>query len=365
VTAGVRAADAEASAADLDLEARMRDLGKIVEETNAVGMYVDRDTGEVVVLVPPTGSSFKPSLADPRLSVRVRESVLDTATVAAIKDEVSELAASDGEHSYEASLDARHDTVTVVTNAPRDRIAAVEDRYRGLVTYQEGTPHLSTRYADYQPHWGGAVMWVYDIGHPTEECTSGFSVLNAHGYDRMISAGHCGAVNAIADSPGGDTFGQVVKRNNFPDDDFESIGDNTFPVAPKIYMTNSQTSGNATAKVMSAQDPVTGLDSYCFSGIYGYVTCGMEFVDLDMNFCDIVGYPGDHCNLHTAKYCGPENFYGDSGSPVFIYQSTIDPIRVQIRGIILGYNPDIDCGYVELYSQISSKLDVTVKVASS
>ncbi|HUR16459.1 MAG TPA: hypothetical protein VMZ33_04195 [Candidatus Limnocylindrales bacterium] len=355
---------------------RLRDLSASVEATGALGMYRDRRTDEMVVVVPESGSStFDARLHDPSIRIRVETQPLERSSIAAIKDRALSVATTPDAvpGGFSAFFDPRRGKVVVISSAPRDTFADLLADHPNLVEYQFGRPTLHSRWSDSEPHWGGATMEF-----SASTCTSGFAVNNWNMNPRMVTAAHCGSLGDYATSPGtGVSFGTVKVRDNYPDNDFMLVGDNSIGQQGRIYVTENSDLTHTSMGVNSANDTVEGFDDYCISGSIdggAFVSCGYEVVDETVNFCphDQDGdwdYPGDHCNANTVLYCGtPGTVYGDSGAPFYV-ETTSNPVRAAIRGIAIGYNDfvtgdpnlPLNCGWMERWPEISSEYNVTIK----
>ena len=355
------------------LEAAAAQLEQSVQQTGALGQFRDKRTNQLVVAVPASGTStFSASMANPLLNVRIESRAIDVATISAIYRRIDDIAAGGGfdGYGYMAWFSPDKGRVILGTNAPA--ATQVVHDYPNTVEVTPGTPRLLSRAYDVSPHYGGAIMLPEGMTH----CTSGFSVTNSNGYDRMVTAAHCSAaLEDTVDPNQGDTFGTVKKRSGYPDNDFELVGENTISQAPRIYVSNGL-SGEAHARVYDAHNPSTGITGYCWSGGVTYNSCSQqsEFetlsapkfcpVNLDGSFAYPPGPQGDHCNHSVAQMCPTESDwvpqFGDSGAPVYISAGTG---WIGIRGIVIGVDNTGVCAVVELYNEIASQYDVTAKIA--
>ena len=368
----------------LTTETALVRLTEAIQSTGALAYYRDPTTDQIVVVVPRSGSSsFKAAMADPMLNVEIQQRDIEPSDVAAIKKRVVELASDDAGYGFAAIFDPSTGKVRVKTNAPSEELSQLERDYPGQVTYDFGKPPvLDSRYTDVGYHWGGAQMMNYVQG---EYCTSGFGVLNSNGYDRMVTAAHCGQLGDPMTSVYGTSFGTVVKRTGYPDNDFELVGDNSIGQGHNIYVGGMDE--NTHVGVADAGWPSTYTAVYCYSGVgagdggayapddyRSLVECGYWFTDLDAPFCpgkDPITheweYPGDHCADHTGYFEGHTTTWcpqgGDSGSPVYLDEGGG---YVGVRGILVGHNPDCDPadGFVMLWPRIQSEYGVTIKTGA-
>jgi hypothetical protein len=364
-----------------DAEQALSRLDEVVRSTGGLGFYRDKPTDRIVVIVPESGSSsFAVSLADPRLGVEVQTRNLEPGDIPEIKGRIRRLVTDVPGHGYAAVFDPRSGTVRLITSAPHESVAFVEQEFPGKVTYQYGHLTLTSRYNDVENHWGGAVMLNYAAG---EFCTSGFGVLNSSGYDRMLTAAHCATLGTPLYSPYGTSFGTVTQRTGYPDNDFELVGSNTIGQGFKIY--DGGMDSNSIVKVDGAQNPATFFPYYCWSGVgapdglgvyapddtRSLEQCEFEFSDLDASFCpeDEFGnpaYPGDGCADHTGYFSSDTNSWypqgGDSGSPIYFKHTSP---YVGVRGILIGTDTSLALanGFAMLWGRIQSQYSVTVKVA--
>jgi hypothetical protein len=303
-------------------ESQLRKLADLVDSTGGLG--VDRTSdGGVVVVVPASGSSsFTSSKARALgIDVSVRRSPIEGSEVAAIKAFATQLQVS-------AFFDVTLGKVVVATDS-QAAASSLASRFPGKIHVLNGTGRFASRDADFNDHWGGAKM-----RNSTTTCTSGFSVLNANGDQRMVTAGHCFAYQDVVVSPGGDSFGHVTSRqfSATTDMDSELVGANGATMGPAIYR------GGATgskANVRGASDPVQGA-TYCYSGVRRYEQCEQVVRNTDAMLCgpDPVSHQ-QVCIDHLTLVWGPGICYGDSGGPLF----SIATDGVIIRGTVSGF-PD-------------------------
>lgn len=302
-----------------DLEDAYRALWKKIVATGALGIY-PAGGGTAVVVVPQSGSSsFTPAdAAALGIQVTLETSPLEPAEVAAMKADGKKLMVS-------VSFDPRIGKVVIGSDD-----AAIgrkfDEQYPGKTEFilESAADPFASRHTDWSAHWGGAEMYGSHI-----TCTSGFSVLNSSGKQRMVTAGHCFPLSSTVVSPGGDSFGYVTTRifSASSDMDTEVVG-GTVGVSdgPEIYR------GGATgyeADVQEASDPAPGYE-YCESGIRRTEQCNQSIQDPDFYWCDAGQTP---CLDHMMKLYGPAVCHGDSGAPLFKIRSD----GVAIRGTVSGF----------------------------
>jgi hypothetical protein len=344
---------------------RLSQLADIVERTGALG--VDRtEDGSVVVVVPASGSStFSSSQAKAvGLDVEVRNADIELSDIAEIRAFANE--------NFASSFFSPALGKVVVGTADKALGDLFGERYGAKVIVLSGLGEFASRTADYNDHWGGA--WMH--GDNGVSCTSGFSVLNASGQQRMVTAGHCFPYQTVVDSPSGDSFGHVTSRQWSPTTDIDAglVGANGATMGPSIYRGNST---GYQADVKGAKDPDVG-DILCESGARRNEQCGQLVQDLDGTLCDPTD-PG-FCIQHLIVAFGPAVCHGDSGGPLFAVVTG----GVGIRGTVDGFAqvPDDQqdnegCmesdgyghfkswyNYFESWGRIRDYFDVTVMKAS-
>lgn len=247
-----------------DYVANMHELSRLIRDTGALGFY-RRDDGAFVVVVPSSGSSSftVEKAAHLGIEVLIEARDIEPQEVDAIKQHVTARhdAPDARTYTFAPAFDARLGRVRIFTNAPREIFSDILGDFPGLVDYEYANLSRSTRTADVEPHWGGAKLAV--SGQPWK-CTSGFSVLNTNGNDRMVTAGHCFTLGQAIVSPSGTTFGNVKKRDNYPANDFELIGETGggIVMGAAIYIGGST---GVRALVYGAEGALFDT-AYCFSG---------------------------------------------------------------------------------------------------
>ena len=369
-------ADSEASgrlsSASGALEQTDDPLNDLVKATGALGVY-RRPDGTMVVVVPASGAStFRIASARalvPDLNVITQSLDLEPADIAAIQARVGSVDWTPAREIAEpvAIFDAQEGMVVIFSDAPIATFAAILDDYRGKVKYHGRGIRLTSRVADFSPHWGGARMVSPQA---SGYCSSGFSVLNSGGNPRMLTAGHCFLVNWTVNSPEGDSFGEVKNRGNYPLSDFELVGGAGINHGPSIYV-----GGNVGVqkKVASAGNPVSS-GSYCSSGSSTYEQCDMSMVNSNTSVCltDRWGVYG--CRQNVMIFRGPPSngvCGGDSGGPFYSYVES--GARVRIAGLVFAgesFQNAWECyvyaeyTVIEKWSKISSELNVTIKTGN-
>jgi hypothetical protein len=350
-------------------------FGALIKSSGALGAYYRMEDGAVVVVVPTSGSStFRSADATALgISVVVESRDIEPADVAAIKARV---AASDwtppiGVGYPVGVFDARSGRVRIYSDAPKTEFAEVMSEFPDKIDLGPALA-LTTRMADYEPHWGGARMVSPQAPQPESQwwCTSGFSVLNSNGNPRMVTASHCFKKYWTVDSPQGSTFGTVMRRDNYPSYDFELVGGGGVQQGAIVY------TGGASG---SYTDVVGAFDAnynspYCFSGAASYESCELTLIDPDMDppacFVDYWGVYG--CRMDAMLFQGPAGHGAcghDSGAPFYYKNSR----GAYINGIVIGgtyYGPESDCPtqsqtvIIQKYSQIHDAYNVTVKLTN-
>lgn len=335
-------------------EAATTALSQLIKAQGALDSYVD-DAGTVVVVVPSSGSSSF-SVADAAalgLGVRIETQDLEPQELAHIIDVAKDRSwhPDAGRYSMGIYFDARMGKILIEGNAPAEIFRPLEDQFPNLIDHRFLDLHRTSRYADYQPHWGGA--WMKRQGSPNPvDCTSGFSVLSSLSNQRMVTAAHCFTLDTVVNSPGGTSFGHVTVRKNYPTNDFEMIGGGSITQGPAIYVGLED---GVRAWVQSAGN--TGFNvQYCFSGSISWETCGLYMTDDDYLFCDL-----DGCTPQTQRFSGSGSGAcgHDSGSPFYRYVGARYASDVTIRGIVIAG----DCGNtttIEKWTKIRDTYNVTI-----
>lgn len=344
----------------------------LLRTTGALGTF-RREDGQIVVVIPESGSSGfdVKDAAALGIPVVVETRNIELADIALIKERVrsSDWVARPGLAQPLALFSARTGTVRIYSDAPADEFSALVRDFGNKVEYTGTGIAAATRMADYDSHWGGARMVSPDdpLYSQGNFCSSGWSVLNASGNPRMVTASHCFLLDWEVNSPQGSTFGEVKKRDDFPTNDFELVGGFGTQHGPSIYV------GGATG----TQVHVSGGGSagfnieYCFSGARSYENCDLE-MDTDGNCVDL-DYTGDGETTCVQIFEGPAgkgSCGGDSGAPFYRYD--VDG-RVTARGIIVARQvfPNDPNGTVcdaqatlaitERWAKIQSTYSVTIK----
>jgi hypothetical protein len=285
----------------------------------ALGWYHDAGTDQFVVVYPDGESASPAQFGTAADEVRVEQSTLSAATVAAFRDavEARDFHPSADDYSYGSYVDLAEDVIVLGTDAPDGVVAPLVADFGDAVEVRDGaTGRL--RQSDPEPHWGGAS--ITDGG---SICTSGFTG-SAGGTRVMVTAGHCFAPGANVFSTGGGQFwGSYLRHVAFPDPDLAIIVGTTYQGAIYVGGVNS----TAGAAVVSFGDPVVGTGGYCWSGQTSGEVCGNTVVALNGQLCDAAG-----CTNNLTVSVGPLTQPGDSGSPWFQPEGG----GVSIRGITVG-----------------------------
>jgi len=321
-----------------DSEATLSAVQEIVDQSGALGYYVDSTSATVVVVVSDSGESTLEAadLAALLTQFRLESRPITNADIAAILHELG----SDGsrpvtKEPYGAYFDPSLGQVVIEASDPPDVFAAVVDKYPGKVIYREGVGGgRDSRSSDASPHKGGAKIVHVPTG---TNCTSGFTV-KTFGIVRMVTAGHCYAnLNMPIVSPGnGSSFGQVVARAPFPARDLELLGGATY--IGRIYVGDLT---GAVVNVIGAGNPVVGAQGYCVSGSWTAEHCGQTVTSLNGQLCDQAG-----CTNGLVVYSGGGlTGGGDSGAPFYLPT----PNGVLIRGVHIGR---INSMYAEKWSRL-------------
>lgn len=259
--------------------------------------------------------------------------------------------------------------VAVLTDAPRSEFADLLALYGSKIEWVGRSISFLSRHADASPHWGGAEMDGPDAGS-LYDCTSGFSVTTSGGLSRMVTASHCFNLGDAVTSPASNTFGTVVRRENFPTQDFELVGGSGATMDGRIYCKYSATS---TCPVWSTGANPNFSNLYCFSGATSWEQCQQDLIDDDFLAC----HNPPACTLttpHLQWFDGPVGYGacpGDSGSPWYRYYLGD---LVQIVGLTsLGEDWDgnitaclqlAQWSWAEKWTKIRDAYNVTIKTAS-
>lgn len=367
----VRATGQTTTLATVDnLEEKSDEFGGLIEATGALGFY-RREDGAIAVVVPASGSSrFKAADALALgIPVVVETRDIERDEISRIQQLVSEVrwtpAAGVGPPVTLFHAETRR--MFVYSDAPESAFADVSAAFPGKVEYRGQALGAASRLSDYAPFWGGARMVSPDDDPYYSQgnyCTSGFSVLTSVGYQRMVTASHCWELNWLIESPNGQWFGEVKKRQNYPSWDFELVGGFGIDHGPKIY------TGGATGvetDVKSAGS--TGFNvEYCFSGATDYESCNLFMDDDDFDY----DYTGDGVTYDIQIFLGPPGSGacgGDSGSPFYRYVTGGVTIRgIVVAGAAFPNDPDLsickansEIVGIMKWSLIRDNYDVTIK----
>lgn len=335
-------ADPEASGREAYArETAGRQLEERAASAGSLGMYVDTETDEYVVVLPEeAASNFQAAdAADLGLKVRVETREITSDTIDRIEKALVALRPSFPEkHSYVFGFNPETGLVEVGSDAPRSAFADVEKAYPGKISFSWAKLERTTGNwtADTPPHWGGA----YLTGDGGGACTSGWTVRNqSTGTRYMVTAGHCF-------TNGHNTNMGTAWRENeaFPAIDVELIRGKTY--AGYIYADGA----TGERAVNDGNNPVIN-SSYCITGRSSGFKCGWVAKASGKTYC----YLPEGCtyNLFTARTSSNAAFQkGDSGGPFYIKGAT----RVGIRGIAVARSVDITgtwTNYVQGYKTIS------------
>ena len=347
------------------------DWKELLASKGALGSY-HRPDGALVVVVPASGSSsFRATDAlDYGVSVDIETADIELSEIAEIKELAGQVdwQPREGQLGPMALFVPRLGVVKIWSDAPVSAFGSIVEKYPKKVLLVGRGLALTSRQDDIEPHYGGAQM--AHEGSIQMSCTSGFSVKNAAGNNRMVTAAHCFDLNETVDSPFGSSFGTVKRRDNFPTNDFELVGGSGIGQAPQIYLTSTSTAENPYDGVVGTDDPNFAL-TYCFSGARTFVNCGLDLIEDDAMLCY-----NQACTVGTTHVMvldgapGKGSCKGDSGAPVYYYyQGTIGPIIV---GIVIAGDPYDDDEFaacqayaetviIEKWSKIRDTYDVTIK----
>jgi hypothetical protein len=378
-------------------EDRGRSLQAMLDRTGALGAYL-RDDGTVVVVLPASGAtSFREADAEAMgFDVIVETAPLDPGEPAAIKSAADAYRSPDGLR-ISGFFSARLGRVVLISS-DENAVAHIEQLFPGKTLWMPAADvsGFASRSADYEPHWGGAQMRGPWPGPHGWNCSSGYSVTNAAGNPRMVTAGHCfdgpdagaaGDLGADVVSPGGDSFGEVknVAFSDSLDMDAMLVGGSGVSMGGRIYRGTFGTNGDNGHPVYGAAD-VTSLSRYCAGGARREELCDQRVEDTSFTFC---GGPNwtPPCISQTVLTYGPGICKGDSGGPMYYLIGAGVSIRGHVSGWvpasrtrILGYefSPDNE-GCAEAnshggftyglnvfikWSRVESYFDVTIKTSS-
>lgn len=295
------------------------ELQALAESKGALGVYVDADTGDYVVVVPAAApSTFAASdSASLSLPVRVETRDIDAATLARMSAAFEGLAPKLTGKAFGFGFDPESGMVILRSEAPESAFSAVENAFPARIVFHPATFDSTSMDNDGQPHWGGAKVQVTGGGN---FCTSGFAMHFNAGGNYMITAGHC-FTNGQSTN-----MGTAVRESAaYPYWDFEYIKNHT--VAGYIY-----DAANHGRPVSNASNPSVGT-TYCTTGVTSGVPCDWSLKKLNQTLCNIGGFPSGSCQHNLAEFRRPSGTPvqpGDSGGPLWYkYSSTAG-----IRGVV-------------------------------
>ena len=343
------AADTEAQETDAYAQERAAAALEATADANgALGVYFDDGTGEFVVVMP-KGSSTKLTSDQARsagVPARVESSATDRKTLDRVDAALLKLRSSLDGFGYSWVFDPETGQVKLWSDAPRERFAAVEKAFPGLIAFAPGVLEstVGNWQTDAPPHWGGA-----RLSSNTTTCTSGFAIKDANNTKWMVTAGHCFA-------NGTDTnMGKVLREvAAYPTYDFEIVRNKTY--AGFVYADGA----TLERRVNDGNDPVIN-SSYCFTGNTSGFRCGYVAKQKGARAC----YPNvpQGCMTDLVITRNPNATFqpGDSGGPFYIKGGNN---TVGVRGIVSGRLFDAGCAcwnsYVQGYRSIADWYIATV-----
>lgn len=331
----------ETAARDASREADGVKLQALAESKGALGVFLDKSTGEYVVVVPSSGKSTFVASDSSKLSIQVRVETrdIDPATIDRIGDALEAIRPTIKQYSYGFGFDPESGTIVLSSEAPASEFASIEKEFPGKISFRPGVFELASRSNDTEPYSGGAYL------NGDMLCTSGFAIDFNAGGRYMVTAGHC--------NPNGTTtnMGTAWRESPaWPYWDFELIRGKTY--RPYVY-----DSANYTRPVTNAWNPSVG-SSYCISGRTSGTSCGWILRKLDQTVCyfDI-----GECFHNLASFYRPGGGpiqHGDSGGPLWFSYSS--PARAGIRGVISGFGYDALEGWNSYATQYQTIADYYV-----
>ncbi|MFD1114363.1 hypothetical protein [Sphaerisporangium aureirubrum] len=153
------------------------------------------------------------------------------------------------------------------------------------VTLEYGAkPELATRWDDSPPWWGGGAWRNASTGGG---CSTGFAVTYG-GAQKILSAGHCGAVGNATTDPTGQAIGSITQDNNSRD--VLLIGTSA---GGRVFNNPTNANGNAIVST-EFSNPVIGTSSsavglwVCTSGAYSGTNCNIRVTAVNVSIN--VGY---------------------------------------------------------------------------
>jgi hypothetical protein len=355
---------AEAPIVTDDYEAAMEALDKLIIETGALGTYLDED-GTVVVVVPSSRSSAFSRFDGARLGVDVaiESRNIELAEIHAIKDyiESGKAVVAGKDYSFGAPFDARIGKVRLVTNAPKSAFRELFRQFPGKILYDFRKNLSRTRHWDVEPHWGGTQMHVIGSSY-SFNCTAAFAVVTSALKDRMLTAAHCFFLGETIESPyHDDLFGVVKRRDNFPANDFELIGDDGIDMGKSIIIGDTE---GVKAPVYGAGTIVSNT-AYCYSGAATGEHCAQYLFDVSA-WCGGMPYG---CTTNARWFHGRFSpCDGDSGAPMYrfltgepgLVDSHVKVVGVEFAGACEAATTDT-VTVAEDYSKIQTEYGVTAK----
>lgn len=327
-------------------DAEESELSEIAMAEGALGLYFDDDSKQFVVVVPSDDARFTfARVAHLGLRVRVEVSDVSRAEFEEARGRLRTMPADAfaEDDSFGFYFDARLGKLVIESTAPLDVFADIDRDFPSLIELrQEDDGGRESRWADWQPFWGGAAV---DENPSTGECSTGFAV-KASTTRFMLTAGHCFPSNASVYSPGsGNLMGTIVARATFPVRDMEMIGGKTYEGV--IYVSDF----NAGLVNGSGNPAVSNTIFYCRSGWATGKVCNLRVEQLDAELCD------PECTVNLIRYTsqfGVTSQRGDSGAPFYREISGY----VHARGMHVGRIGDNH--YAHKWSTISSIFGVSI-----
>lgn len=335
------------------------DLQAAAEAAGALGAYIDRDTGEFVI-VRESGTALDLARAPlaPGGRLRIEDRSISRATIDSLLDVLASmhLDPTIAGHSYSAWFDLPTGKVVLSSDLPAEAFKEAWDRFGEYISYvhrRSDATELSRQH-DIPAYWGGVRISTEAIWDDSP-CSAGFTVRKtSDNKNYMVSASHCAeTLEQVIRQPLGNIEGRVkFTTNRFVDfTDLLLIGNETY--AGQVYTTSNASAEFPAQSVSHAGNPVVGFSNYCLSGAKTFYHCGHTAVAAGVMKC----FADGHClkNLVTMTG-GTFPILGDSGGPVFATQNG----KAQIRGVVIAGAGDQSAFYIHNFSTVSNTFGAVI-----